>query len=260
MTVLLDLDGVVWLGDDPIPGGAEAVETLRRAGQRVLFFTNNSAPRLRDHLSKLSRMDISCPPEDFLTSAQAAAELVEPGQRALVVGGPGISEALAERGIETLEPTAIDLDDPGAGKDVDAVLVGFDRSFDFGRMAAATRAVLAGARLIATNPDPTYPSPHGPLPGAGSFAAAVAYASGVTPVAAGKPEEPAARLLARRVGSVDVAVGDRPSTDGLFARRLGARFGLVLTGVVAPGHGRLDPPPDLEAADLLTLARLIVAS
>ena len=117
-------------------------------------------------------------------------------------------------------------------------------------------AVLAGARLIATNQDPTFPSPTGPLPGAGSFVAAVAYASGASPIAAGKPEEPAARLLAARASEIDVAIGDRPSTDGAFARRLSARFGLVLTGVTPHGHGDLDPSPDLEADDLLALVNV----
>jgi HAD superfamily hydrolase (TIGR01450 family) len=254
VTILLDLDGVVWLGDEAIPGSAEAIGRLRDAGERVMFFTNNSAPRIADHLAKLARMGIECGAEDFLTSAQAAAELVEPGARALVIGGPGIGEALLARGVTPITPGG-----PGVigGGVVDAVVVGFDRSFDFERLAAATTAVLAGARLIATNQDPTYPSPSGPLPGAGSFAAAVAYASGTSPVAAGKPEEPAARLLAARASGIDVAIGDRPSTDGAFARRLGARFGLVLTGVTLHGHGALDPSPDLEADDLLALVNLL---
>jgi HAD superfamily hydrolase (TIGR01450 family) len=251
VTVLLDLDGVVWLGDDAIPGSAEAVGRLREAGERVMFFTNNSAPRIADHLAKLARMGVECSAEDFLTSAQAAAELIEAGARALVIGGPGIDEALAARGVTPVAPGE------AGGDAVDAVVVGFDRNFDFARLAAATTAVLAGARLIATNQDPTYPSPAGPLPGAGSFAAAVAYASGTHPIAAGKPEEPAARLLASRAPRIDVAIGDRPSTDGAFARRLGARFGLVLTGVTPRGHGRLEPSPDLEADDLLALVNVL---
>jgi HAD superfamily hydrolase (TIGR01450 family) len=247
------LDGVVWLGDEAIPGSAEAIARLRGAGERVMFFTNNSAPRIADHLAKLARMGIVCGADDFLTSAQAAAELIEPGSRALVIGGPGIEEALLARGVAAVAPGDSGGVDSGG---VDAVVVGFDRKFDFERLAAATTAVLAGARLIATNQDPTFPSPTGPLPGAGSFVAAVAYASGASPIAAGKPEEPAARLLAARASEIDVAIGDRPSTDGAFARRLSARFGLVLTGVTPHGHGDLDPSPDLEADDLLALVNV----
>jgi ribonucleotide monophosphatase NagD (HAD superfamily) len=91
---------------------------------------------------------------------------------------------------------------------------------------------------------------HGPLPGAGSILAAVAYASGATPTVAGKPNDPTVSLLRQRFGAIDVVVGDRPSTDGRLARRLGARFALVLSGVTDPNHGRLDPAPDTQAADL----------
>jgi 4-nitrophenyl phosphatase len=250
VAIVVDLDGVVWLGDTPIPGGAEAVRILREAGERVLFLTNNSFPQLADHRAKLARMGIECPPDDVATSAQAAATLLEPGSRALVLGGPGIEEALEARGVEAVPADA----GAGAGA-VDAVVVGFDRRFDFDRLAAAVRAVLAGARLVGTNDDATYPTTDGQLPGAGSLLAAVAYGSGGQPVVAGKPNDPVVRLLAERVGGVDLVVGDRLSTDGELARRLAARFGLVLTGVTPADHGPLDPAPDIEEATFLDLAR-----
>jgi HAD superfamily hydrolase (TIGR01450 family) len=255
VAVVVDLDGVVWLGDAPIPGGAEAVEMLRAAGERVVFLTNNSYPALADHLAKLARMGIECPPEDFATSAQAAASLLAAGSRALVLGGPGIVEALAARGVEVVDAGAGTAGDPDStAGEVDAVVVGFDRRFDFDRLTRATRCILAGADLVATNDDATYPTPTGLLPGGGSLVAAVAYASGRKATVAGKPYEPVVRLLGDRVGDVGLVIGDRPSTDGGLARRLGARFGLVLTGVTPAGHADVDPAPDLEAATFLELA------
>ncbi|HEV2361943.1 MAG TPA: HAD-IIA family hydrolase [Acidimicrobiales bacterium] len=254
MTVLLDLDGVVWLGPQVIPGSPEAIARLRAAGERVVFFTNNSNPTIPAQLAKLGGMGIDCEASDFLTSGEAAARLLEPGSTALVVGGPGIGEALGERGVKVTFAG-----EDGAGDPVpDAVVLGLDQRFDYAKLAQAMTAVLKGAALVATNDDATYPSPGGPLPGSGSLVAAVAYATGVKPTVAGKPNRAAADLVAERVGTVSLAVGDRPSTDGALARQLGARFGLVLSGVTPPGHGPVDPEPDLEAADLATLVEEVL--
>jgi len=189
-------------------------------------------------------------PADVLSSAMAAALLLEAGERALVLGGPGIIEELTARGVATVTP--------GAGGEigpVDAVVVGLDPSFDFSSLAAAATALHAGARLIGTNDDPTFPTPAGVLPGAGSVLAAVARAGEVKPTIAGKPYPPTVGLVRERIGEVEIVVGDRASTDGMLARRLDARFGLVLTGITPAGHGHLDPEPDLEASDLLALVR-----
>jgi HAD superfamily hydrolase (TIGR01450 family) len=246
---VLDCDGVVWLGDELIPGSAEAVAELRGRGVRVVFLTNNSYPRRSDHVAKLASLGIPTEPEDVLSSAMACAQLLQPGERALVLGGPGIVEELTARGVSTVTPVS---DRPDK---VDAVVVGFDPHFDFAALATATRALRAGARLVGTNDDATYPSPDGVLPGAGSLLAAVARGGGAEPVVAGKPYPPTVRLVKERVGDVDLAVGDRASTDGLLARALGTRFGLVLTGVTPAGHGPLDPSPDVEAPDLAALVK-----
>jgi 4-nitrophenyl phosphatase len=249
VTWVLDLDGVVWLGDEPIPGAADAVARLRAAGERVLFATNNSFPAVADQEAKLARVGI--PAEgDVLTSAMAAAGLVEPGQRVLVAGGPGIRQAVAARGA-----VVVDAGDPAAddAAGVDVVAVGFHRDFDYERLRRAARAVDAGARLVATNDDATYPTPDGPIPGGGSLVAAVAYATGVTPVVAGKPHAPMADLVRAVGGDAGTVVGDRPETDGAFARTLGYRFGLVLTGVTRPGDPPVEPTPDVVANSLAAL-------
>ena len=244
---ILDLDGVVWLADKPIPGAADAIAEARRAGRRVVFFTNNSFARKEELLAKFAAHHIDCSDDDLLSSAQAAARLLEPGERAYVLGGPGIEEALSARGVEVVSSDEV------ATARVDAVVVGLDMNLTMGRMTLATRAVARGARLVGTNDDATYPTPDGPLPGGGALLAAVRYASGQDAVVAGKPYGPAAALVAERVGAVAMMVGDRPSTDGRFARRLGAAFGLVRSGVTAPGVEVDDPRPDLDAADLAAL-------
>ncbi|MGA2529411.1 MAG: HAD-IIA family hydrolase [Acidimicrobiales bacterium] len=248
MTWLLDCDGVVWLADEAIPGAAKAVKALRDGGERVVLLTNNSFPRRSDHLAKLERMGMASDPEDLLSSAMAAALLLEPGERALVLGGPGVIEELTARGVSTVRPN-----EGLKSTQVDAVVVGMDPSFDYSSLATAATALHAGARLIGTNEDATFPTPTGVLPGAGALLAAVAVAGQLDATIAGKPHPPTVGLVRERIGEIDMVVGDRPSTDGLLARRLGTRFALVLTGVTRPGHGRLDPEPDCEATDLLSL-------
>lgn len=242
MAWALDLDGVVWRGSVEVPGSAAAVAALREAGQRVVFLTNNSALRVDDYVAKLRGFGVAAEADDVLTSAQAAARLLAPGSTALVCAGPGVVEALSERGVEVVRDGV-----------ADAVVVGWHMDFDFERLTAASSAVMAGARLIGTNDDATYPTPTGELPGGGAILAAVAYAASVVPEVAGKPHEPMAELVAERVGAVEVMVGDRPSTDGLMARRLGARFALVLSGVTPVVGEDVQPVPDEVAPDLAGL-------
>jgi HAD superfamily hydrolase (TIGR01450 family) len=248
---ILDLDGVVWLSDDPIPGSAEAVARLRDAGHRVLFLTNNSGPRVGHLAEKLNAFDVPAEPDDIVTSAQAAASLVEPASTVLVCAGEGVEEALEARGARTV--------DTGPA---DAVVVGFHRHFDYGRLNAAFRAVHDGARLIGTNDDPTYPTPDGPVLVGGSLLAAVATAAGVTPEVAGKPNAAMAEVLRARLGDdVEgaVLVGDRPSTDGLMARRLGLSFALVLSGVTGEAPTG-DATADMVAPDLARLVERELAT
>ncbi len=245
MTWVLDLDGVVWLGDEPIPGSADAIARLRARGERVILVTNNSSLTVGEYLVKLERCGVPTEAEDLITSAQVAAQLLQPGQTALVCGGDGVNEALNERQVTVIRES-------GDGR-ADAVVVGWTRDFDYGRLTAAMHAVRAGARLIGTNDDATYPTPDGVLPGGGAILAAVAYASGVDPVVAGKPHQPMAAAITERAGTVSTLVGDRPSTDGQMARRLGARFALVLSGVTGAGDLPVEPAPDQVAADLAAL-------
>ena len=168
--VVLDLDGVLWLGDEPLPGAAEAVARFRAAGLAVGFMTNNSSLPVGGYVEKLGRVGIDADRSEVLTSALAAAELLAadltPGSKVLACSGPGVVEALEAKGFEVVDTG------PAA-----AVVVGWHRTFDFDRLERASAAVRAGARFVATNLDATYPAPDGLLPGNGSLVAAVATAA-----------------------------------------------------------------------------------
>ena len=245
MAWILDLDGVVWLAEDVIPGVPEAIERLRSAGHRLLFLTNNSSRKVGDLVRKFDGMGIPVEADEIVTSAQAAATMLEPGTVALVCAGDGVREALDARGVKMV--------DEGQA---DAVVVGFHKEFDYRRLNAAYQALRGGARLIGTNDDTTYPTPDGPIPGGGALLAAVAAAGGVEPEVAGKPYQPMADAVRERLGGdadEGMVVGDRPDTDGLIAKRLGLPFALVFTGVTHEADLPVDPEPVTTAPDLATL-------
>jgi len=240
--VVLDLDGVIWLGDEPLPGAADAVARIRGAGLAVGFMTNNSSLPVAGYVEKLGRLGVAADPSEVLTSALAAADLLAtdlpPGSKVLACSGPGVVEALEARGFEVLDASR---PDPGPAE---AVVVGWHRTFDFDRLDRASAAVRAGARFVATNMDATYPAPDGLLPGNGSLVAAVATAAGRQPEVAGKPEPPTVALVRARFGERGVVAGDRPSTDGALAEALGWPFALVVSSATLSG----DEPSDHDAA------------
>lgn len=253
----IDLDGVVWLAHNPIPGAAAAIERLRAAGERVLFVTNNAQYERGVVAGHLRSVGIDASAADVLTSALAVAGLVDRGERVLTFAGAGVREALAERGAEIVDPY-----DPvprGGGNDVDTVVVGRHTEMTFAALTSAVRAVVNGARLVATNTDPAYPTPHGPEPGAGALLAAVETASGRQAcVVAGKPHEAMVQLVTDRLGPGGWVVGDAPHTDGRLAHQLGYRFGLVLSGVTSHADLPVVPTPDVVAADLGALVDVVL--
>lgn len=262
-TVLCDLDGVVWLAHQPIAGSVEAISDLRASGRRVLFVTNNSAATVGEHEAALEAIAVPAHGE-VLSSAAAAASLIEAGARVLVTAGPGVVEALVARGADAVvNDGTIRPGDPTV-RHFDAVIVGLHRDFDYARLAAAAAAVHGGARLIGTNSDSTFPTPHGLEPGGGSILAAVAVAGGVEPTIAGKPHAPMAGLIRAKLGVASAGevtdldsglmVGDRPETDGLLAQRIGCPFALVRSGVNGSGVDLGSFRPDLDVPDLAAVA------
>lgn len=249
MVWLVDLDGVVWLAGQAIDGSPGAIERLRRAGHRVVFVTNNAGPTRRTLVDRLAAAGVRADPDDLVTSAQAAAQLVEPGQRVAMFGDVGLREALSEREVTLVAMTA----------KPEAVVVGRTVELSYHELAAAADAIRGGARFLATNTDATFPTSHGLEPGAGAIVAFVATASGVEPIVAGKPHQAAADAVRDRYGPVAWMVGDRADTDGLFAKRLGSRFALVLSGVTRQADLPVQPEPDLVGADLDEVVRRLQA-
>jgi HAD superfamily hydrolase (TIGR01450 family) len=238
---VLDLDGVIWLGDEPIPGASAAVGRLQEVGAPVLFVTNMSRLTETEQEAKLASHGIDATGA-VLTSAMAAGSYVEAGDRVVVVGGHGIDEAVEKRGGRVVRSGPAEL-----------VIVGIDPSFDYDELGRAMLAVRGGARLVGTNHDPTYPTAEGLKPGGGSIVAAIAAAAEVEPIFAGKPHATAADQVRARLGDRGLMVGDRPDSDGLFARQLGYNFGLVLSGVTSADDLPVEPTPAVVADDLASL-------
>ena len=241
-TVVLDLDGVVWLAGQEIPGASQAVEILRAAGRRILFVTNNSSPTLDQMVRRLGRIGIDAQVDDLITAAVAAASVLDPGSRAQVIGDAGVHEAVERRGV------VVD------GVNPDAVVVGWERTFNFETISSAAHNIRAGARFVATNDDPTHPTVDGLLPGTGALVAAIATAAETEPLIAGKPGQPTIELIGERGGEIEICIGDRPSTDGALAAALGAPFGLI-TSAATPAGDHLFAH---EAASLLELVNRLV--
>ncbi len=246
---LLDLDGVVYVGPDAVPGAPEALAEARKRGMRLAFVTNNAARPPAAVAAHLTELGIAAEPGEVITSAQAAAhylaDRLPAGSPVLVVGTTGIIEALTERG---LRPVHSADDDPSA------VVQGYSPKLDWGQLAEGAVAIRAGALWVATNLDPTVPSPRGPLPGNGSLVAALRLATGVTPVSTGKPDPTMHRESVERSGARrPIVVGDRLDTDIEGARAVGCASLLVLTGVttaadlIAAADGLR---PDYLSADL----------
>ena len=243
--VLIDLDGVLYRGRQPIAGASEGLASLREAGHRLLFITNNSTKTPRDVAAKITAMTGElAASDDVLTSAMAAIHMLEESEReVVVVGETGIETAVRRSGRAVTE----------SWSDAHAVIVGLDRSLSYRKLELATRAIGNGARFIATNLDPTYPTESGLLPGSGSIVASVATAAGIEPEVAGKPSDTMVRLIRDRGVGPAFVIGDRLDTDvALGAEQPDWTTVVVLTGVTsaedAEGSAVDHVAPDFRAA------------
>jgi glycerol 3-phosphatase-2 len=246
---LLDLDGVVYVGHRAVPAAQEALREARAAGLRLAFVTNNASRTPHKVADQLTRLGVPAEPKEVVTSAQAAARLLADqlprGSRVLLVGAEGLEQALVEQG---LQPVFTADEHPAA------VVQGYGPDVGWRNLAEAAYAIHDGAWWVATNTDPTLPTPRGPAPGNGALVGAVRLATGRDPIVAGKPELPMHREGILRTGATrPLVVGDRLDTDIEGARRGGVDSLLVLTGVThpidlvfAPAHMR----PTFVAADL----------
>lgn len=244
--VVFDLDGVIYLAERVIPGAPEAVAAVRAGGCAVAFVTNNASRTPEQVAAKLSGMGVPADVGEVVTSSQAAARLIEPGTRCMVVGADGLRTVLTRRGCTFT-------DDPD---EAETVVVGFTPELVWDDLRRATLALRAGARFVATNTDVAFPSPEGLVPGNGAVVAALSAASGRSPDVAGKPFPALFEAVAERLPSGRLLmVGDRPDTDIAGARDLGWDTALVLTGVTTRDEAAaVDPAPTFvwdSVADLV---------
>ena len=237
--VLLDLDGVVYVGPDAVPRAVEVINTLRAEGCPIRYLTNNAYRPPHAVAEQLRRLGIHAADEDVVTSAQAAADLVAarvpPGSAVLVVGGAGLAEALAERGLVAVWT----FDDNPA-----AVVQGFSPDVGWRLLNEGVRAVRAGLPWVASNLDRTIPTPTGIAPGNGLLVEVVRQVTGADPAAvAGKPERPLVDAAVASAGAHrPIIVGDRLDTDIAAAHAYGCDSLLVLTGVHTREDAQALPP------------------
>jgi 4-nitrophenyl phosphatase len=252
---LIDLDGVVWIGREPIPGSAEALRALLEAGKRLVFVTNNPGRPPAAYAERLRELGVEMSEEQIVTAGMAVARLAGEaageGGGAFVIGAQALKEMVAATGARLLEG------EEAWGADV--VVVSGHRGFDYGELLAAKRALDRGAALFATSHDPTMPYPGGELPGTGAVLAAVEVASGRRAEIAGKPER---HLFEMALEAIDCSflgdstkkeqskdrvamVGDRVSSDIEGGRRAGLETVLVLSGTTSREEAEVaEPAPD----------------
>lgn len=255
-TLLIDLDGVVYRGNTPIPGAEDFFDFLRAQGYDFGVLTNNATATAAQVARRLAKMGIDVSESAIFTSGDAVARYLkkrEPkGARVYIVGEAGLLEPVLQAGFELDETSP------------DYVLVGLDRKFDYEKMAKACLAIRRGAELVASNPDTTFPSERGLLPGAGALLASIVACTEARPTIVGKPNKEMLLLAMERLGATreqTAIIGDRVDTDVQAGRRAGIATILVLTGVTSQEDlDRSRLRPDYVFRDLRELrARLEAA-
>jgi 4-nitrophenyl phosphatase len=247
--LIIDMDGVMYRGNQALPGTNDFVCFLRERGIGFVLATNNATKTPQQFVQKLAPMGIQVQASEVLTSSQATAGylagIAPPGTRVCVVGMDGLRTALCEAGFALVE------------EDAEFVVAGMDFAVCYERLAQATLQIRAGARFIGTNPDLTFPSERGIVPGAGALLALLEAATGVRPVVIGKPETAMVEQALARIGgqpATTAMLGDRLETDILAGKRAGLPTVLVLTGVTdRPMLANSEIQPDLVFEDLVQL-------
>lgn len=251
--VLLDMDGVVYVGERPIPGVQSLLDYLDRTGRKWLCITNNATRTPPMFVDKLARMGVKARPENVLGSAQATAywlaQEYPQGGKAVVVGQEGLHAALEENGFQVItEPD-----------EAQFAVVGMNFELTFAELATAALAIQKGSFFVGTNPDPTFPSERGLVPGAGSILKMLETATDVAPVIIGKPNPGMFQLAMARLAVTPeetLMVGDRYDTDIAGAIDLGMWTAGVLTGVTTRDGFEAEPkPPHLILDDVRALHR-----
>lgn len=254
--VILDLDGCVWVGDEPVDGSVAAVAALRAAGKRVAFATNNSFFPGEEHVAKLWGLGIQASLADVVTVGGALQHLLaetRTGRTAFVIGSPSLHRHVSDAGLKVLNETDL-------ASRVDVVIVGGTDDVHYDDLRNATLAVRRGADLLGTARDPTLPMPDGFWPGTGAILAAVETASEARATIVGKPRPQLFLTALDRLGEGrTLVVGDRLDSDIAAAAAAGLDGALVLSGGVKPDPARgPEQPQPIAVAD--TLAGLVMGA
>jgi 4-nitrophenyl phosphatase len=247
--VIMDMDGVLWRGDEPLPYVREFIHFVQAQGLPVALATNNSSRHPSHFISKLAKFDIHTVPQDaIVTSGTATADYLHQqfgdDVRVYLIGMDGLAQVLTEAGIEVMRSAS-----PDDAERLSAVVVGIDFDFNYEKARLATLLIRAGVPFIGTNPDTSFPAPEGLLPGAGSLVQMIAAASDTEPVIIGKPARAMFEMALQRMGTPEgvpnfahtLMIGDRLNTDIEGALALGMPTALVMTGVTNPEVLRKSP-------------------
>jgi HAD superfamily hydrolase (TIGR01450 family) len=274
LLLLVDLDGVVYRGDDPVPGVAELLAARAAQGDDVVYVTNNSMHYRADYVTRLTDLGAPVAPDRVVSAPRATALYLQERhpevRRVLAVGASGLDRELRDVGLEVVNAGFAaermgreGIDGVAAAGAPQAVVAGVDPQLTYLRIAAAADCIRGGALFIATNRDPVYPTERWLRPGAGSIVSAIEVAAGRPPVVIGKPEPLLMEEAAHAVGrdpKEAIVIGDGIVTDLAAANAVGARTILMLTGVTTGAALEALPSADRPfkvASDATELAQLL---
>jgi HAD superfamily hydrolase (TIGR01450 family) len=264
VTWVLDLDGVVWRGSEPILGSVDAIRDLKNAGVRVAYVTNNSLLGATDQVAKLASMGIDATPDDVVSAHDMLLARVGSDKTVMCAASPEMAAALRRNGNSVLLPDDF-IAEAGAPASlvsppaVDCVVVGLRFDMNLLHLSVAVLAALQCGTVFSTNRDPLYPFSTGMLMGTGSVVAAVEHATGLPVETMGKPAKAMVDEMLRRFPDAALVVGDQRATDGELARRAGVPFALVRSGVDAERRSETSETPAAhEALDLATLVETLL--
>ena len=249
--LILDMDGVLWRGNQPIDDLPAIFAEIKRLGWKVVLATNNATKSAQQFVEKLASFGVEIAPWQVINSAQATAhylsQLHPQGGPVFVVGEQGLIDTLAEKGFYLSDEKPL------------AVIAALDHGLNYDKLSKATLLIRAGVPFIGTNPDRTFPTPEGQVPGAGSIIATLETASDVTALVIGKPNPLMYQFALERIGtSIEetLVVGDRLETDIAGAQQLGCPCALVLSGVTNEAQAwQWEPSPDMIVDNLTTVIR-----
>jgi 4-nitrophenyl phosphatase len=253
--LILDMDGVVWKADAPIGDLPKTFARIRERGLKFVFATNNGTKTPEEYRQKLSSLGVEVDSAQVVTSALAIAHMLEQkyprGTKIFMIGGPGVREALEEKGFDLLSVEN--------APEAKAFVMGIDRTITFDKVSEATLLVRAGIPFYATNTDRTFPTPRGEIPGAGSWLSVITVATGVEPIVAGKPFPTMMEFSLERLGTnkeETLIVGDRLETDIASGQAAGCPTAAVLSGVSTREEAEAWKPSPTIIAE--SLAELVV--